>query len=159
MEYEMITRTLVVSPEALAFLEREALRGLIEAAAELAGSDQKREPAKYAEAFARARAGVLALADIWNGDDARPLHEEYSMDHPPGGDLHGMRGHDPLPHSFEEQRAMINGGLDPIKELGPHDPRAGRPRCVHGKFFTEHCDKCAEPTGVELAGRAASVTG
>jgi hypothetical protein len=146
MEYTMTTRTIVLSPDALLFVEQEALRGLVEAAGVLADLDQKKEPAGYATASARVRAGVLALADIWNSEEARPLHEEYSMDRPPGGDLHGLRGHNwPLKHSFQELRAMEDAGLEPMKELGPHDPRASRPRCIHGKYFSEECPDCEKP--------------
>lgn len=35
-------------------------------------------------------------------------------------------------------------GLDFDKEFGPIDPRARTPRCVHGKLFSEPCEKCAD---------------
>jgi hypothetical protein len=42
----------------------------------------------------------------------------------------------------EQQENMRANGLDPAKEFGAFDPRAERPRCVHGKFFTEDCEEC-----------------
>jgi hypothetical protein len=34
-------------------------------------------------------------------------------------------------------------GIDIDKELGPIDPRAFKPRCIHGRFFTDLCNECA----------------
>jgi hypothetical protein len=48
-----------------------------------------------------------------------------------------------LPHTRAELKGAEDAGLDPDKELGPHDPRARDPSCVHGRKFTEECKYCA----------------
>jgi hypothetical protein len=48
-----------------------------------------------------------------------------------------------LPHTPGEIKGAVDAGLDPDKELGPHDPRARDPSCVHGRKFTEECKYCA----------------
>ena len=44
--------------------------------------------------------------------------------------------------------AMIDAahaeGIDWNKEMQQWDPRASRPRCVHGKYFTEPCEPCGD---------------
>jgi hypothetical protein len=85
----------------------------------------------YTEAFARARARDSSAAD------------GPAVDHVDG-----------LPHTQQEQRAMLDAGLLPIKELGPHDPRARSPSCVHGRKFTGGCVQCLLPEagGVDANG-------
>jgi hypothetical protein len=50
------------------------------------------------------------------------------------------------PDSEQEQQREFarREGLDFDKEFGPIDPRARTPRCVHGKLFSEPCEKCAD---------------
>jgi hypothetical protein len=47
-------------------------------------------------------------------------------------------------HTYAERKAMQDAGLDPDKELGPIDPGARNPVCIHGKAFTEPCSLCDE---------------
>lgn len=117
----------IVMPETAAnFVAQVSLQGLIDACAKLDKADARQQPDTYAKAFARVQAAVFACAAMWTDEPPQPA---------------GFT----LPHTAEEQRLMAEGGLDPMKELGPHDPRASRPRCVHGALFTEECSMCAGP--------------
>ena len=60
------------------------------------------------------------------------------------------RGPDALLRESQYDVLYREAGLDPDRELGPIDPRALHPRCVHGMYFTEPCELCSPPTGAEI---------
>jgi hypothetical protein len=76
--------------------------------------------------------------------------------------LHEPRADEPAPftiHGIEDARsdpwmraAAESEGIDLNKELGPADPRASRPRCTHGKLFTDDCPACNDrcPHGLTM---------
>lgn len=46
--------------------------------------------------------------------------------------------------------AAAREGIDVEKELGSIDPRANRPRCIHGRLFSEPCIDCC-PSQLPMA--------
>jgi hypothetical protein len=122
-----------LSEDAADFLAAYALRGLTDAAAELAQLDPHSlgadvDPHAYPRAQRQLAAAVEAV---------------YALRHP--GGIQEQRPRPSLADSYEPAslQLMRDHGLDPMKELGPHVAQASHPSCVHGRRFSEPCERCA----------------
>lgn len=71
----------------------------------------------------------------------------------------GSDGGAELGHSQGERDGAGAAGVDIGKELGPINPIALRPRCVHGVLFTEDCETCDATTQLEADTAAAAARG
>lgn len=126
-----------------AHLEEIALASLIDSSEALKGLSAERNPNSYPQARARVTSAARLYLEAQNSP------EEVGG---PGYDYRPAVDHvDGLPHTLQEQRAMLDAGLLPMKELGPHDPRAYDPVCRHGRKFSEDCADCAISDGVAAA--------
>lgn len=146
-----------LTPAAWQALREMAEQNVIERAAEVGKLDARQNPESHPRARAAFLAAVELLAEVpadvaATAADGGPLWPPLRgpLDHTgrsPAALYDGQGGPsvdtvNGLPHTWAEQQAALREGIDPIKELGPMDPRAFNPRCVHGKRFTENCEHC-----------------
>lgn len=122
-----VNYVIVLTPEQRLMAKTVILEAMFAAAAEVCKLDATQHPDKYPRAVAMMELLSEILAEFNSAEEVgaqpAPLSPRQT-------------------HSPDEIAAMEAVGLDPEKELGPYDPRASNPRCVHGRFFTEDCPDC-----------------
>lgn len=127
---------MIMGQEARDFLRDVALEALCATGEELGKLTPANHPDRYPRVLARMNAAIEACEAIRlsvTAEASRPLESIYD---------HG------------QLQAMRDAGLDPDKELGPHDPRASRPHCAHGRSFAEPCERCAMAVTLDPSGPA-----
>ena len=94
-------------------------------------------------------AGIESVDSVMGGRDARAVFVRWCRIvaelHAPAPATLALGAYmGPLIDSETEQmrEACRREGISYDKEMGPMDPRAFNPRCVHGKLRTEPCEKC-----------------
>jgi hypothetical protein len=122
----MTAASLLLDDAGSALVEGLLINCLIDAAVELDKLDRKRNPVEYPAARLKLTTAAIVLAQLVGPTPAPALRSKG----------------DPLGFDFQMKQEVAAAGIDQTRELESVDPRSIRPKCTHGKYFSEPCETC-----------------